>query len=60
MQQRARHYRDYVDFATAARYITEDVAIGELGWKITQQHFRYSVREQRLAAREAASAAGSS
>eukprot|EP00973_Karenia_brevis_P017797 2444690-Karenia_brevis.AAC.1 len=26
MQQRARHYRNYVDFPTAARYITEDVA----------------------------------
>eukprot|EP00973_Karenia_brevis_P069140 9611434-Karenia_brevis.AAC.1 len=30
MQQRSRHYRNYVDFPTAARYITEDVASGEL------------------------------
>eukprot|EP00973_Karenia_brevis_P030549 4213658-Karenia_brevis.AAC.1 len=59
MQQRARHFRNYVDFATAARYITEDVASGELGWKISQQHLRFSVRERKVAAQEADGAAGS-
>eukprot|EP00973_Karenia_brevis_P033173 4576473-Karenia_brevis.AAC.1 len=50
MQQRARHFRNYVDFSTAARYIVEDVASGELRWKVSQQHYRLSVRERRRAA----------
>eukprot|EP00973_Karenia_brevis_P035459 4887586-Karenia_brevis.AAC.1 len=57
MQQRSRHYRNYVDFPTAARYITEEIASGELGWKISQQHIRYAHRQQRYAARMASSAA---
>eukprot|EP00973_Karenia_brevis_P051939 7215139-Karenia_brevis.AAC.1 len=49
-QQHARHLRNYVDFATAARHIVEEVASGELTWKVQQQHFRLAQREQRIIA----------
>eukprot|EP00973_Karenia_brevis_P017490 2399570-Karenia_brevis.AAC.1 len=54
MQQRARHFRNYVDFATAARYIVEDVASGELRWKVSQQHHRLAVCERKWAAQQQA------